>query len=75
MGQVRDKVWKDAFIKYMADNPSERFFQAVRNFSHWPFLIVSNELPKEGQEDTFYWEGPSNEGTDDHPDVTTEESP
>lgn len=59
------KVLKD-FAKYCEEHPEHRFWQALRNWSGYSFILVSNippgmpsgtiaELPQ--QADTFYWEG------------------
>lgn len=59
MPDVRSKDTKDEFVKYLQEHPEYRFWQAVRNFSGYPFVLVSNDLPHKGEEDTFYWEGRS----------------
>ncbi len=57
MDEIRSAETKEAFIKYLADHPEERLWQAVRNFSGYSFILASDILPVEGQLDTFYWEG------------------
>lgn len=52
--KIRDEKTKQLFIKYLEEHPSERFMQAVRNFTGVPFLVATGSVPKEG--DTFYWE-------------------
>lgn len=53
-----------SFIKYCEENPGERFWQAIRNWSGEPFIYASNvdsseiEIPPEAKaylSDTFYW--------------------
>jgi hypothetical protein len=45
-----------SFIAYCNDNPEERFWQALRNWCGYRFVLVSNsENPNEGL-DTFQWE-------------------
>lgn len=50
------------FVRYCREHPEERFWQALRNFSGYPFLYVSS-IPSYGFDndinilDTFYWEG------------------
>lgn len=63
---VRDINTKTAFVLYLHENPDDRFFQAVRNFSR---LYLDGNIgyilagptgeQKEGDDlyaDTFYWE-------------------
>jgi hypothetical protein len=57
MDMVRSAETRQAFIKYLEDHPEERFWQAVRNFSGYTFVLASDILPVDGQLDTFYWEG------------------
>ena len=65
MRQPRSNATKQAFIKYMEENPDERFWQAVRNFSGYAFIIASDIPPDSpSQEDTFYWEGKTKEDKD-----------
>lgn len=62
---VRSEKTKQGFIKYMEEHPDERFWQAVRNYSGYSFIIASDELPiGENQADTFYWEGLTREDKD-----------
>jgi hypothetical protein len=53
MKKVRSAKTKKAFLKYLKEHPNERFYQAVRNFSPFPFILGSD-----GQStiDTFYEE-------------------
>ncbi len=57
---VRDKDTKKLFAEYLKEHKSERFFQAIRNFSRIyldsriNFVSVSS-VPPEGGLDTFYW--------------------
>ncbi len=46
------------FIKYCVDHPQERFWQALRNWSGFAFVGVSNSLinGKPVYHDTFYFE-------------------
>ena len=64
----RDSKTKHAFIEYLSNHREERFFQAIRNFTHHylntkdnglgtPFIIASDLPPKAlYEEDTFHWE-------------------
>jgi hypothetical protein len=48
------------FIDYCVDHPEERFWQALRNWSGWHLVMVSNDsdaTDNHAIEDTFYWEG------------------
>ena len=63
----RDSKTKHAFIKYLSDHKSERFFQAVRNFAD-DYLCCDGSLnciayikaddynAQNSPVDTFYWE-------------------
>jgi len=48
-----------SFISYCAKHPDERFWQALRNWSGWSYIYVSNGSGPGGEDviDTFYWEG------------------
>lgn len=60
---IKNKVLKESFIKYLEEHPSERFWQAVRNWSGHEFIYAMNgqeDLEGGGydftsEEDTFYW--------------------
>lgn len=49
------------FVEYCEDHPDHRFWQALRNWSGYPFVLVAGEPPAFGPvndaHDTFYWEG------------------
>lgn len=54
---IRSEKTKQEFIKYLEEHPEERFWQAVRNFSNYAFILASDYPPsQEGQIDTFYIE-------------------
>ena len=44
------------FTAYCKKYPELRFWQALRNWSGWPFILVSNSTPEAGQGDTFFFE-------------------
>ena len=44
------------FIKYCVENDNQRFFQALRNWSKFNYIVGFDKLPDEGI-DTFYFEG------------------
>ena len=48
-----------SFAKYCAEHPEERFWQAVRNWSGFPFVLVCTlpEWDLDRMYDTFYFEG------------------
>ena len=54
--RVESKKLLDDFAAYCEDHPSERFWQAIRNWSGYNFILVSkiNDGDFETQ-DTFYW--------------------
>lgn len=57
MSTKREAVFEE-FIRYHKNNPSERFWQAVRNFSPYAFIYGAHDLISHpGLEDTFYKEG------------------
>lgn len=59
MSEIRDKKTKEKFIKYLKDHPEERFWQAIRNFSKYEFILGYNgnfENIPVGFRDTFYIE-------------------
>ena len=47
----------DCNVSYCEKHPEERFWQALRNWSGWGFVLVTNIYPETAQEvvDTFYW--------------------
>lgn len=48
------------FTAYCAAHPDERFWQALRSWSGYHLIMVSNDsdvIGSPGLEDTFYWEG------------------
>ena len=55
---IRSEKTKKAFIKYLKENPDERFWQAVRNFSKYDFIVGVNRPIDEPDEvtDLFYQE-------------------
>jgi hypothetical protein len=58
MKNKNNKLLKD-FIKYYDKHPQERFWQALRNWSGVPFLMVSKDGKFEYNDllDTFYFKG------------------
>ena len=48
----------ESFIKYCKKHPSERFWQALRNWSGMHFIAAVDKPLEDGSliyEDTFYW--------------------
>ena len=50
------------FIQYCQEHPEERFWQALRNWSGYPFIYIGYQPSYEQHKtfsvmDTFYWEG------------------
>lgn len=60
--KIRDEKTRKLFIQYLEENPEQRFFQAVRNFTFQyisqAYRIEACYYKKEGDErkDTYYWE-------------------
>ena len=51
-----------SFIKYCQEHPSERFWQALRNWSGYSFILASDQPPSQlFQKDTFYLHGRNHE--------------
>lgn len=51
-----------SFVSYCAQHPDERFWQAIRNWSGYDFVVTTDTPPYEINEnslilDTFYLEG------------------
>lgn len=64
--KTRNSVVLDSFVKYCEEHPEERFWQALRNWSMYAFIYVS-DYPVFGLRDTFYWEGRRREGQASEP--------
>ena len=47
----------DSFVKYCEEHPHERFWQALRNWSGYPFILASTVYHDPYVKDTFYWTG------------------
>jgi len=57
MTTQRNKKLLNDFAKYCKKYPEERFWQALRNWSNYNFIYVSNEsIDLSSLKDTFYWE-------------------
>lgn len=59
---MKSKKTLDSFVAYCEEHPQERFWQALRNWSGFPFIYIAwGSLEWEdiggGVQDTFYWEG------------------
>lgn len=56
----KNKKSLDSFIEYCQANPEQRFWQALRNWSGWPFIYASKTWPGDIERtdifDTYYWE-------------------
>ena len=50
----RNKKVLNDFIKYCKANPELRFWQALRNWSGYPYIYVAKS--PDDLTDTFYWE-------------------
>jgi len=54
---MKSQTLLQSFVTYCQDHPEERFWQALRNWSKWSFIGVSNDLVS--WRDTMFWEGRS----------------
>lgn len=50
-----------SFVRYCQENPEHRFWQALRNWSGYHFILTA-ELSDEKRMDTFNWEGRRHDG-------------
>ena len=58
--RTKDEELLADFTAYCKDHPNERFWQALRNWSEWPYVLVAtSKSPRADVIDTFYWEGRS----------------
>ena len=48
----KNKELLSSFTKYCEKHLEERFWQALRNWSDWPFILVDNGIENF---DTFHW--------------------
>jgi hypothetical protein len=60
----RNSEQLDSLVEYCQAHPDERFWQALRNWSGWQHVLVSNDsdfvfspVTKGKIQDTFEWEG------------------
>lgn len=62
---TRNSKALDSFVEYCESHPQERFWQALRNWSKWNFILGTNTPPRDlvidytGRglvQDTFYLE-------------------
>lgn len=56
---MRDEKIKKAFIKYLEQGSSERFFQALTNFTQLPYIGVANDPSGDGFRDLWHVEADS----------------
>lgn len=54
---MRSRDTLSDFIRYCKAHPSERFWQALRNWAGFNFILASNTVGFNDIQDTFYWEG------------------
>lgn len=59
-----EKLLKE-FTAHCEANPTERFWQALRNWSGHNFVLVSKDRLGVGSKDTFYWRGRAGVDADD----------
>ena len=59
---MKNKKLLKSFTAYCNAHPEERFYQALKNWSGWPFIFAGTDKPFprpknwECLEDTFYFE-------------------
>lgn len=56
---TRNSELLKSFVAYCEAHPDERFWQALRNWCGWSFVLVSEETNHadiSDVQDTFYWE-------------------
>lgn len=57
---MRDRKTKEQFVQYLNENPEQRFFQAIRNFTlenlNKYSLFICSTTGDGSFEDTFNWE-------------------
>lgn len=60
MATIRDAKTKQAFIKHLRDHPEERFWQAIRNFSGYDFILRAEQTKnyQKAMETGEFWENP-----------------
>ena len=54
MNETRNSKLLEDFTRYCQKYPEQRFWQALRNWSGYPFVLVSDTKKTT---DTFFWEG------------------
>jgi hypothetical protein len=60
-GDVMNKETLNDFVKYCEENPKQRFWQALRNWSGFKFVWVSDSnMINDTLQDTFYFENKIN---------------
>lgn len=69
---TRNSAVLASFVAYCKANPDMRFWQALRNWSKYSFILVSSEPPADdsNMKDTFYWEGASDVAKDPTTGIT-----
>lgn len=56
--ETRNSKVLASFVAYCQRNPSERFWQALLNWSKMPFILISSEPPFDQRlVDPYNWEG------------------
>jgi len=50
------------FVKFCEAHPEQRFWQALRNWTGYGFIVATNEGIHHRDLDTFYWEGRRHDG-------------
>jgi len=55
--KTRNSEVLGSFVLYCQEHPKERFWQALRNWSGFAFILASHSGYFHSLKDTFYWEG------------------
>lgn len=59
MKKSKAELKAENLLRYIRDNPGQRFWQALLNFSRLPFIAISPRPPKDVSielEDTYFLE-------------------
>jgi len=46
-----------SFVKYCKEHPYQRFWQVLRDWSGYPYVLVRPDPLEDTTADTYYWDG------------------